>query len=340
MRSALLAVALTLAVAVPDAQAQTMPDPRTIAGVPLPDAKLAPGTIAVRVIRGSFANNLGGVDVQFVSGGRTRTVKTDASGRAESAGFAAGSTVRAIAVVEGERLESQDLVVGTTGIRVVLVATDPELALKAEEDKKLASGPPVRGTVVLGPETRVVAEYSNDSLNIFYVIEIVNTARTRVDIGGPVLIDLPREARGASVEKTSSSQATANGPRITIVGPFAPGSTMVQVGFEMPYSGPTVRFAQTFPIALQRVIVLATQIGGLQLRSPQLAEQREVDLQGQVVIAGSGPGLPPGQPLTIEIAGLPYHARWPRYTALSLAGAIMLTGLWAAYGPRRRPRAA
>ena len=40
---------------------------------------------------------------------------------------------------------------------------------------------------------------------------------------GRIVFDLPREARSATVIEGSSPQATANGPRITITGPFAPG---------------------------------------------------------------------------------------------------------------------
>jgi hypothetical protein len=44
--------------------------------------------------------------------------------------------------------------------------------------------------------------------------------------------------------------------------------------------------------------------------------------------------------MTLEIGGLPHHALWPRYTALTLAGVILAAGVWAAAVPARRRRVA
>ena len=58
------------------------------------------------------------------------------------------------------------------------------------------------------------------------------------------------------------------------------------------------------------------------------------------MIFGSGPALQAGKSLTFEITGLPHHARWPRYLALTLSGLILSAGLWAAFGPASRRRVA
>ncbi len=312
------------------AQAQ-MPDPRQISGVPLPDPSLPIGTVSVIVIRGSFEKPIADQPVEITVDGKARTEKTNASGRVEPTGLAPGARVKIVLTVDGERLESQDFTVPTSGgIRVAMAATDPEAARQAEQDKRLAAGPAVKGIVVLGPESRVVAQFSDDRLNIFYVLDIQNTARTPVDIGGPLTFDLPREARGTGLMDGSSGQATASGSRLTVTGPFAPGSTLVQVGFELPYSGATAHLRQQWPAALQQATVLVTQIGGLDVRSPQLTAKQNVSDQGQPLIFASGPGLPAGQTLDLDITGLPHHAVWPRYVALSLAAAIMGAGLWAA----------
>jgi hypothetical protein len=44
----------------------------------------------------------------------------------------------------------------------------------------------------------------------------------------------------------------------------------------------------------------------------------------------------------MELSGMPYHPRWPRYVALSLAGVFMALGIWGAITarPRRDRRAA
>ena len=116
--------ALVLALAAPS-YAQ-MPDVRQMSGVPLPVNDVAPGTVTVRVIRGSLANVVPGQDVELQVGGASRTVKTNDAGRAEFNGLAPGTRVKAMTVVDGERLESQQFDVPSTGgIRLMLVAAAP-----------------------------------------------------------------------------------------------------------------------------------------------------------------------------------------------------------------------
>jgi hypothetical protein len=320
---------------------QTMPNPKEMSGSVLPVADVPVGTVAVRLIRGGFDKNLVGYPVDVFIDGKKRTLTTDANGRVQVSDLSKGARVRAVAVVDGERLESKDAVVETSGLRIILVATDPEAEARAAEDRALAAAPAVKGIVVLGPESRVIAQMNNDQLNIYYVLQIVNSARTPVDIGGPLVFDLPREARSATVlEAESSPQATANGPRITVKGPFAPGNTLVQAAYVLPYDGPVARLEQRWPAALQQLTVLVQQIGGLSIESPQLQSKRDIQDQGQALILGSGPGLAAGQSLTLEIAGLPHHSKWPRTLALSLAGVIAAAGIWGAATASTRRRAA
>ncbi|MFI5178463.1 MAG: hypothetical protein ACHQO8_07870 [Vicinamibacterales bacterium] len=321
-------------------QGGQMPNPKEISGVPLPAADLPAGALSVRVVRGAFTNNVTNHPVEFTVDGKKATKTTDEQGRAELTGLKPGTKVRAVTVVDGERLESQEITMAASGIRVVLVAVDPEAVRREAEDKKLAAGPAVKGLVVLGPESRVIAEFADERLNIFYVLQILNTARTPVDTGGPFVVDLPREAQGATLMDGSSPRATVTGGRLTVTGPFPPGATAVQVAFELPYSTGTARLEQVWPAALQEVTVLVQQIGGLGLESPQITTKQDINDQGQALILGSGPLLAAGKPMTIEIVGLPHHALWPRYTALTLAGLILTAGVWAAAAPARRRRVA
>ena len=137
------------------AQAQ-MPDPKQISGVPLPVSDVPAGTLTLLVVRGSFDQPIAGQDVTFTVDGKPRVLKTDASGRAQVTGLKAGTHLKAVTTVTGERLESQDVTIADSGIRMVLVATDPNAAKRAEEDRRLAAGPAIKGSVVFGPETRVV----------------------------------------------------------------------------------------------------------------------------------------------------------------------------------------
>ena len=333
MRAALPLICLLLSMA----QVQ-MPDPKEISGRPLPMGDVAVGTVSVRVVRGAISNNLPNQDVEFDIDGRKETKRTDENGRAFVAGLRIGARVRASVVVDGQRLESQPFTVPPeSGIRVLLAADDPEKARREAEDRALATATAVKGIVVFGPESRVVAQLSEDTLHIFYVVEILNTARTPVDIGGPVILDLPRAARGAALNE-GTKQATVAGRRVTVVGPFAPGSTTLQIAFELPYGGDTARIEQPLPVALQQVNVIVAQSGNMDVRSAQVASKRRVNDRGQDLVVGLGPALPPGETLVLEITGLPHYARWPRYLALTLAGAIMSVGIWAAVfnTPRRR----
>jgi hypothetical protein len=327
----ILAVALVLATwkAAGPLSAQTgMPDLRQMSGVPLPASDMPAGSVSVRVVRGSFADNVVGVPVTLVINGRGSDIQTDAAGRAEISGVAVGSRVKAFTVVDGERLETQEITIGQTGFRFIL-STGTKAAAGA--------APAVTGTVVFGPGSRIIAQLDDDQLFVFYVLSIVNGAASPVDIGGPLTVELPQGARGTTLVEDSSPQATASGPRVIVAGPFLPGTTRVNIRFELPYSGPTATIEQRWPAPLQQVQVFALKTGEMDLESPQLATKQSAMQEGLPIIVASGPGLGAGQALRLEITGLPYHAAWPRYVALALAGAIMSVGIWAAFP--RSPRA-
>ena len=341
LRSKLLPALLLAALATAALSAQqNMPDPKQISGVPLPASDVAAGSVSVRVIRGSFANNVTAQAVDFLVDGKTQTLKTDETGRALISGLKPGAHLKASTLLDGKRIESQDITIAGTGIRIVLVGIDPEAERRAAEDAKLAAGPAVQGLVVLGPESRIITQLTEERLDIFYVLQILNSARTPVDIGGPLIFDLPAEARGAALMDPAPKNATVSGARLTVTGPFAPGPTMVNVAFELPFSSGSVRLAQRWPAALQQVLVLVPQNGGIDVRSAALTERRVATDQGQPLLVATGPGLAANSELIVDISGLPHHAVWGRYLALTMAGAIMSVGLWAAIVPARRSRRA
>ena len=329
--AACLAASLAvLFLAAPNITAQVaMPNPKEMSGRVLPVTDIPAGTVSVRVIRGAF-QNIPDQPVVFTIGDTKRTVRTDTGGRAQVSGLANGTTLRAETTVNGERLLSDEIVVGGSGLRVMLVATDPQQAAREAEDKKLAASPPVKGAVVLGPETRFITRLDNDRLHIYYILHVVNSARVPVDIGGPLVFDLPREARSTTILEDSSPQAAADGARIRVVGPFAPGVTLVQAAYELPYPTGTVVIDQVLPANLAQFNVLVEQIGGLTASSPQFTTQRDTSNQGEPVIIGNGGPIAAGQAFRLEIAGLPYRSPWPRRVALGLASVLVVAGLWGA----------
>ena len=313
--------------------AQQMPDPSLINGKALPAPELPNATITVRVVRESIGNNISGQPVTLTAGGRSRTASTDEQGRAQFTNLPAGTEGRAETTVDGETLRSDPFTVPTTGgLRVIMVAGIAKAAeRKAAEAAQALAAPPVKGTVVIGGNSRVLMQFSDDALQVYYVLEVVNSARSRVDIGGPLVIDLPPGTSGATPLEGSSPSVTVAGNRITVAGPFASGTTSVQVAYRVAYDSSTVTLAQRFPVAFQQVTVGVQKVGTLSVASPQFAETRDVTTQdGKVFALGSGAALAAGTPLTVTLTNLPYHSHAPRIAALSLAGALLLFGVWLA----------
>jgi hypothetical protein len=245
--------------------------------------------------------------------------------------------VKAVATVAGERLESQEFPVPATGgVRVLLVATDPEVVKRADDDRRLAAGPAQRGAVVLGDQSRFVFEFGDGSLSVFNILQVLNTARTPVETAQPLVFELPKGATGATVLQNSSPQAKAAGQQVTVGGPFAPGTTLVQFAYSMPYSSGSLTIEQVMPVQLGRLIVLAQKADDMRLASPNMTEQREMTAEGQTYIVGQGPAVGAGETVAFNFSNLPHTPQWPRYVALALAVVILAVGAWAS----RRPRAA
>jgi hypothetical protein len=305
-----------------------MPDPRQMSGIPRPVTDLATGHVSVRLIRGQLSNNIQGHPVEMHAGGKVIPVKTDENGRAEFSGVAPGTPAKAVAVVDGERLESQEFPwPGDGGIRLMLVAT-------AEGG---AAPPPVfqpqPGNVVLGDETRVIIDHIDDGLQVYYILDIQNTARAPVNPPSAVIVNMPAGALSATV-LAGAPQAVALGDHVTITGPFPSGQTAVQIAFRLPVASGDVTFEQTLPLAVPGLAVLMKKVGDLSLTSPQLPNVQERVFEGERYILAQGPAIPAGSPLAITVSGLPHHSPWPRRTALTLAFVMLGAGFWAA---ARRP---
>lgn len=310
--------------------ASAQPDVRQMSGMPLPVGDMAAGTVTVRLVRGAISNPIVGHSVELLGGDAPATATTNDVGRAEFTGLRIGARVKAVATIAGERLESQEFTVPPTGgIRLMLVASDPETAQQAAEDRKLAEGPAQPGTVVLGSESRFVFEMGDDGLSVFNIFQVLNTGRVPVQTPEPLVFELPNDAKGATILDGSSPQATAAGKRVTVTGPFAPGTTLVQFVYTMPYSGSDLTIRQKVPAGLTQVSVAAQKIGAMHLTSPQISQSRNATANGLTYIVGQGPAVGAGEVVTFDFTGLPRVAVWPRNVALALAVMILVTGAWA-----------
>jgi hypothetical protein len=315
-----------------------MPDPKAMSGVPLPVGDLSPGTVTARVIRGQLSNPVDGATVELTGAGDAKTAKTDNSGRATFTGIAPGTRVKTRVTIDGQAIESQEFVVPTAGgMRVMLVATDPNAVKQAAEDAQLAQQPPVSGTVAFGSESRFVIEIGEDALNVFNMLQITNTGKRTVKTAAPLVFDLPKGAVGVGMMEGSTPSAVAAGSRVTVNGPFPPGNTVVQFGYSMPLGDDTIALAQTLPAALPQVSLVVQKIGSMQLASPQLAQRREMSADGNTYIVAEGGALKAGDTLSLTLSGLPSRPTWPRNAAVALAVAILAAG---AYSASLRPRTA
>jgi hypothetical protein len=124
---------------------------------------------------------------------------------------------------------------------------------------------------------------------------------------------------------------------VTVVGPFAPGATLVQFAYSMPYSSGDLTIEQALPAPLTRLIVLAQKSGEMRLASAQMTEQREMTAEGQTYIVGQGPAVRAGDVIAFRFSNLPHEPRWPRFLALALAVAILAAGAWASRRPNAGP---
>ena len=329
-RISILALCVLCICAAEPARAQfEMPDAKQMSGIPRPVTDLPTGSISIRLIRGDLSNNITNFPVELHVGSKVQTVKTDDSGRAQFDGLAAGTAVKAVAVVDGERLESQEFPVPAQGgVRMMLVATDKSKAPATTPD-----APPIAGQVVIGTQSRIVIEPGDETVNVFYLLEVQNTARAPVNPPAPFIVDVPNGASSAQIMEGSSPLATAKGRRVTVSGPFPPGATFVQIAYGMPSGSGAIDVSQTFPATVEQLTVIVKKVGNTTLSSRQVSNQREMPAEGETYIAGTGGAIQAGQPIALTVSGFPHHSRMPRTIALALAVVIIGIGVWASRRP-------
>jgi hypothetical protein len=308
-----------------------MPDASAMSGVPLPAPELPNATVTVRVVRERMGNNVPDQVVTLRFGTSARTATTDAQGRAQFEGIPPGTVVQAIATVDNETISSQQFSVpGRGGVRVALVAGIATAAARDKAAAEAAANEPARpGVVEIGPESRIVIEFQDDTLTVFYLLEIVNNARTPIDTGGPLQFELPSGAAG------SSPNAIVRGDLVTITGPFPPGKTIAQVGFSLPQAGESLTLRQQWPAAMAQVFVGVEKIGDMRMSSPQLTETRDMNSNGAIFMMGTGGRVNAGETLEVHLSGMPAHGHAPRNVALALTALIFAAGAWFAFSPAK-----
>jgi hypothetical protein len=305
------------------------PDPRQMAGIPRPVDDLPNGSISVRVIRGAMTNNIANQTVELRVGNDVQTTKTDAQGRAQFDKLPAGATLKASATVDGEKLESQEFPApGQGGIRLLLVASG------GADVQTAPAVPATPGEVAIGGQSRIIIQPGEELITVYYLLEIVNNSPTPVNPRTPFAFDMPGGTSRTSIMQGSTPLATVNGSRVQVNGPIPPGSSLLNVGAEIPVAGGAIDLEQRFPAALGDFAVIVKKVGDTRVASPQITQQREVPSEGELFIAGAGAPVPAGQPLTLSLTGMPHHSTTPRIVAIGLAAVILVAGVWAGTRPK------
>lgn len=337
VRGVLAAVVGLLSAAVASAQ----PDARQMSGIPLPGPELPDGTVSVRVVRGTMTNNVAGQAVTLRTGGIVREGTTDDHGRAQFTGIAPGTTVSAQARVADETLESQAFPMPARGgVRLALVAGAGVGTGAATAPADAAAVPAQPGTVQLGGDSRIIFEFQDDNLAVFYLLDLVNASTAPVAVDGPLLLDLPAGAAGAALMEGASRQASLRGTRLIVTGPFQPGTTSVSLAFTLPVDGAEQALTQVFPADITRLLVAGEKVGSFGFRSPQLGAAQEASSNGTPFLMATTGSLARGQALQLTLTGLPHRSRTWRYGAVVLGVVVLVAGLWAGISARPGAHAA
>jgi hypothetical protein len=321
------AVTLLAIAGMPVLTAAQMPDARQMSGIPMPTSDVPAGSVSVRLVRGELTNNIVGHPVELHAGARTETAKTDQDGRAVFAGLQPGASAHATAEVDGQRIESQTFSVPPdAGVRLVLVAGAPGAPIGARAVPAAAPG-----EVVFGGNSRIQIEFDDDTLEVFYLFDLVNPSSAPVSPKAELVFELPDGAQQASMLEGASPQVTIRGRVVSITGPIPPGSLPVHLAFALAPAGPERTVVQELPASWAQVQVIMAAAGAARMSSPQFASANPMaGGDGQSVILGNGGALPANQDLALSLTGLPSRSRWGRNLALGFAALILLAGAWAA----------
>ena len=298
-----------------------------MSGIPLPDPELPDRTITVRVIRGAVTNNVPGQEVQLRQGDTVETATTDAEGRATFLTLNPGQQVQASTVLDSQVIQSQSFAVpGRGGIRVMLVGADPDVPV-------LPSRP---GVVTFGGESWIQVELVEDSVEIYYFFEVVNLDNAPVDPPAPIVLEMPDGAQGTTVLRGSSPRTVADGPRVELPGPFEPGVTPFHVAYILPYFGESLVVSQPLPVDLDSLLLSVEKWGTMDFVSRQVERRMEIPAESgnrSPYLVGAGPPIRTGDPLVVELVGLPHRSTIPSTVTLLIAGGVLLLGFWGAMGP-------
>jgi hypothetical protein len=224
------------------------------------------------------------------------------------------------------------LVAGAGASTPATGGTDTALAAPSQTS---ASGQPASGDLVFGGQSRIQIEFDDDTVEVFYLLEVLNPSSGPITPAHELVFDLPDGAEQASALEGSSTQLTVRGRRVMIVGPFASGTTQVQLAYTLPPGKAERQIVQRFPIPWAQVQIIVSKVGQVTLTSPQAPSATEVPNEGHKFLLATGPTLSAGRELMINLTGVPSRTHRGRWIALALALMILAAGTRAAVASGR-----
>ena len=152
--------------------ASAQPNPLQMSGIPRPDANLADAAITVRVIRGSFANNVTEHTVELRAGDDILTTETDVEGRATFSSPSPGVQVTVATTLDDVLLVSQPFAAPERGGVAVLLVGAAGVGDAVADAPVRAPGMP--GQVTFAQDSRILIELGEENVEIYYVLDVLN----------------------------------------------------------------------------------------------------------------------------------------------------------------------
>lgn len=220
----------------PPPGAQT--EPSQMSGMPLQVGDLPPGTVAVRVIRKTFEQDVVNVPVELRVGTASAALSavTDPEGRAIFPGLRVGDVVRTKAVVDGETLESQSFQLPAQGgVRLVLVAgvgaSVPSSLVQTFEAASGGSGVPAVTPVESAPPAAAIVSTAEGASSATGTPPGGGTATSMGPLTITASLFLAAAAggfwwlRGPSRRSRTTAHSDATGPSVTARAPVTSGDS-------------------------------------------------------------------------------------------------------------------
>ena len=131
------------------------------------------------------------------------------------------------------------------------------------------------------------------------------------------------------------SITVASKPALGVAGTVRAWRHAFHVAYILPYSGESLVLTQPLPVDLDSVLVSVEKWGTVDFVSRQVERRMEIPSESSgrsPYTVGAGPAVRTGEPLVVELVGLPHRSTLPSTVTLVIASSIVGLGFWGAFG--------